>query len=83
MQTELQIIKEKFAAAGTTLADLFRSVLGSQNELYDKGKQDAYVELLTFCHKHSDSDGRVDKAKLKAFLEEKINELQLKSKETK
>jgi hypothetical protein len=83
MQTELETIKNKFAAAGSTLADLFRTVLGSQTELYDKGKQDAYVELLAFCHKHSDAEGRVDKTKVQAFLEEKIIEYQLKSKETK
>jgi hypothetical protein len=83
MQAELEIIQTKFSAAAGTLAELFRIVLRSQNELFIKGKEDAYVELLAFCHKHCDSEGRVDKAKLHAFLEEKIGELQLKSKESK
>lgn len=82
MQTELEGIRDKFGAASSCLGELFKVVLRSQNDLYGKGKQDAYKELVTFCHKHVDSEGQVDMCKLQAFLEEKIAELQEKSKQT-
>jgi hypothetical protein len=83
MQTELDNIKTKFSAAASGLSELFKVVLKSQNDLYDKGKQDAYLELVAFCHKHIDSEGKIDKVKLQSFLEEKINEMQQRSKEIK
>lgn len=82
MQTELENIRDKFGVASSCLGELFKVVLRSQNDLYGKGKQDAYQELVAFCHKNADTEGHVDKAKLQSFLEEKISELQQKSKQT-
>jgi hypothetical protein len=78
MQGELENIKGKFSTLTGGVAELFKVVLKTQNELFEKGKSDAYYDLLTFTHSHSDSEGRIDKAKLKQFLEEKIKEINTK-----
>lgn len=78
MQSELEGIKGKFATTAGCLAEMFRVILKTSNELFEKGKSDAYVELISFCHAHCDSEGRVDKTRLQDFLEEKIKDVQMK-----
>lgn len=78
MQTELEEIRTKFTLTASALAELFKVILRTSNEKFEKGKSDAYFELLSFCQAHRDSDDKVNKAVLQAFLEEKIKELQNK-----
>ena len=76
MQSELEEIRSKFTMSASALAELFKVILRTSNEKFEKGKSDAYFELLSFCQAHRDSDDKVNKVVLQAFLEEKIKELQ-------
>ena len=79
MQRELEGLQGKFGTAAASLADLFRVVIKSQGELYEKGKSDAFFELLKICQQTTLDDGRIDIASVKAFAEEKLKEIESKS----
>lgn len=79
MQKELEGLQLKFGTAAASLADLFRVVIKAQGELYEKGKSDAFFELMQACQQRTNEDGRIDIASVKAFAEEKLKEIESKS----
>eukprot|EP01017_Pseudomicrothorax_dubius_P046651 TRINITY_DN8251_c0_g1_i4.p1 TRINITY_DN8251_c0_g1~~TRINITY_DN8251_c0_g1_i4.p1 ORF type:complete len:160 (-),score=44.22 TRINITY_DN8251_c0_g1_i4:22-501(-) len=78
MNNESTKLKAKFAEAANSLTAFFKSSTALQQSAYKQGQKDALNEILNYALKISGGDLRkVSNATLIAFVQEKVQELEL------